>query len=189
MQTHESSVTALQESHASALQKSALQKSFTCLYCNKCEKRPITIWKETYYNMKRDLLQYEKRPITTRITCLYFKRLSRLCIATNMKRDLLAYEKRPITIWKETYYNMKRDLLQYRKRPIAIRITCLYCKHLWRVCIATNMKRDLLVYEKRPITIKIMCLYCKHLTPSVLQTRHVFAFFHESALQESHVSA
>ena len=99
------------------------------------------------------------------------------------------YEKRPISIRKETYYNMKRDLLQYRKRPIAIRITCLYCKHLWRVCIATNMKRDLLVYEKRPITIKIMCLYCKHLTPSVLQTRHVFAFFHESALQESHVSA
>jgi hypothetical protein len=29
-----------------------------------CEKRPITVSKETYYSVKRDLLQCQKRPIT-----------------------------------------------------------------------------------------------------------------------------
>ena len=29
-----------------------------------CQKRPITVSKETYYSVKRDLLQCQKRPIT-----------------------------------------------------------------------------------------------------------------------------
>ena len=29
-----------------------------------CQKRPITLSKETYYSVKRDLLQCQKRPIT-----------------------------------------------------------------------------------------------------------------------------
>jgi len=59
-----------------------------------CQKRPITVSKETYYSVKRDLLQCQKRPITYYI----------------VKRDLLQCQKRPITVSKETYYSVNRDL-------------------------------------------------------------------------------
>jgi hypothetical protein len=57
--------------------------------------------KETYYNVKRDLLQCQKRPVTG-------------------SKSFVLYDclKRPITMSKETYYNVKRDLLQCQKRPI-----------------------------------------------------------------------
>ena len=66
-----------------------------------CLKRPITMSKETYYNVKRDLLQCQKRPVTG-------------------SKSFVLYDclKRPITMSKETYYNVKRDLLQCQKRPI-----------------------------------------------------------------------
>jgi hypothetical protein len=41
-------------------------RSMNCLIEGKklCQKRPITVSKETYYSVKRDLLQCQKRPIT-----------------------------------------------------------------------------------------------------------------------------
>jgi hypothetical protein len=59
------------------------------------------ITKETYYNVKRDLLVSKET---------YY----------SVKRDLLQCQKRPITVLKETYYSVKRDLLQCQKRPIAV---------------------------------------------------------------------
>jgi ribosomal protein S27AE len=75
------------------------------------QKRPITLSKgtyegaklskETYYSVKRDLVQCQKRPITVSKETYY-----------SVKRDLLQCQKRPITVSKETYYSVKRDLLQ-----------------------------------------------------------------------------
>jgi len=50
--------------------------------------------KETYYSVKRDLLQCQKRPSTVSKETYY-----------SVKRDLL--------VSKETYYRVKRDLLQF----------------------------------------------------------------------------
>ena len=66
--------------------------------------------KETYYSVKRDLLQCQKRPPTVSKETYY-----------SVKRDLLQCQKRPTTVSKETYYSVKRDLLQCQKRPT----TCL----------------------------------------------------------------
>jgi hypothetical protein len=63
--------------------------------------------KETYYSVKRDLLQCQKRPISFKET--YY----------SVKRELLQCQKRPITASKETYYSVKRDLLQRQKKPIS----------------------------------------------------------------------
>ncbi len=91
-----------------------------------------TYYKETYYSVKRDLLQCQKRPITKRPITVsketYYKETY-----YSVKRDLLQCQKRPITkrpitVSKETYYSVKRDLLQY-----TILITCawmLICKVL-----------------------------------------------------------
>jgi len=57
--------------------------------------------KETYYSVKRDLLQCQKRPSTVSKETYY-----------SVKRDLLQCQKRPTTVSKETYYSVKRDLLQ-----------------------------------------------------------------------------
>jgi hypothetical protein len=62
---------------------------------------PITLSKETYYSVNRDLLQCQKRPITVSKETYY----------------LLHCQKRPITVSKETYYSVKRDLLQCQQRP------------------------------------------------------------------------
>jgi hypothetical protein len=53
----------------------------------KCQKRPITVSKETYYSVKRDLLQCQKRPITVSKETFY-----------SVKRDLLQCQKRPNTV-------------------------------------------------------------------------------------------
>jgi hypothetical protein len=66
-----------------------------------CQKRPITVSKDTYYSVKRHLLQCQKRPITVSKETYY-----------SVKRDLLQCQKRPITVSKETYNSVKRHLLQ-----------------------------------------------------------------------------
>jgi len=66
-----------------------------------CQKRPTTVSKETYYSVKRDLLQCQKRPTTVS--------KETYC---SVKRDLLQCQKRPTTESKETFYSVKRDLLQ-----------------------------------------------------------------------------
>jgi len=47
----------------------------------KCQKRPITVSKETYYSVKRDLLQCQKRPFTVSKETYY-----------SVKRDLIQYK-------------------------------------------------------------------------------------------------
>jgi hypothetical protein len=49
---------------------------------------------------KRDLLQWQKRPVTVAKETCY-----------SGKRDLLQWQTRPIIVAKETYYSGKRDLL------------------------------------------------------------------------------
>jgi len=79
--------------------------------------------KETYYSVKRDLLQC--------YLCLLYAHavqtfdngyLCPLSIETyyRVKRDLLQCQKRPTTVSKETYYSVKRDLLQCQKRPTTV---------------------------------------------------------------------
>jgi hypothetical protein len=71
--------------------------------------------KETYYSVKRDLLQCQKRPTTVSKETYYRACRRSLLKATNqksVKRDLLQCQKRPTTVSKETYYSVKRDLLQ-----------------------------------------------------------------------------
>jgi len=51
--------------------------------------------KETYYSVKRDLLQCPKRPATVSKETYY-----------SVKRDLLQCQKRPTTVSKETYYSV-----------------------------------------------------------------------------------
>jgi hypothetical protein len=63
----------------------------------KGQKRPTTVSKETYYSVKRDLLQCQKRPTTVSKETCY-----------SVKRDLLQCQKRPTTVSKETYYSVKR---------------------------------------------------------------------------------
>jgi len=93
-----------------------------------CQKRPITVSKETYYSVKRDLLQSQKRLIGA--ARLASDEVLRTCV----KRDVLQNHKRPIiqpkeTYWrralgsvymcqkspivepKETYYRAKRDIV------------------------------------------------------------------------------
>jgi hypothetical protein len=74
-----------------------------------CQKRPTTVSKETYYSVKRDLLHCQKRPTTVSKETYY-----------SVKRDLLHCQKRPTTLSKETYYTVKRDLLQCQKRPTTV---------------------------------------------------------------------
>ena len=73
----------------------------------------LPVSEETYYSVKRDLLQCQKRPTTVSKETYY-----------SVKRDLLQCQKRPTTVSKETYYSVKRDLLQCQKRPT----TCLPCE-------------------------------------------------------------
>ena len=58
------------------------------------KKRPTTVSKETYYSVKRDLLQCKKRPTTVSKETYY-----------SVKRDLLQCQKRSTTVSKETYYS------------------------------------------------------------------------------------
>ena len=68
-----------------------------------------SVSKETYYSVKRDLLQCQKRPTTVSKETYY-----------SVKRDLLQCQKGPTTVSKETYYSVKRDLLQCQKRPTTV---------------------------------------------------------------------
>ena len=53
---------------------------------------------ETYYSVKRDLLQGQKIPTTVSKETYY-----------SLKGDLLQCQKRPTTVSKETYYIVKED--------------------------------------------------------------------------------
>jgi len=64
-----------------------------------CQKRPLTVSKETSYSVKRDLLQCQKRPLTVSKETSY-----------SVKRDLLQCQKRPLTVSKETYYSVHLSL-------------------------------------------------------------------------------
>jgi len=68
----------------------------------------IAYQKETDYVVKRDLFQYEKRPISVwkeTLDSMYLQ-VGRIACQKEtdyvVKRDLFQYEKRPISIWKET---------------------------------------------------------------------------------------
>jgi len=70
--------------------------------CNSCNRRCApdihsqkSMSKETYYSVKRDLLQCQKRPTTVSKETYY-----------SVKRDLLQCQKRPTTESKETYYRV-----------------------------------------------------------------------------------
>ena len=67
-----------------------------------------SISKETYYSVKRDLLQRQKRPTTASKDAAHLTHVR--------KRDLLQCQKRPT---KETY-SVKRDILQCQKRPTTV---------------------------------------------------------------------
>ncbi len=54
-----------------------------------CQKRPSTVSKETYYSVKRDLVQCQKIPSTVSKETYY-----------SVKRDLLQCQKRPTTVSK-----------------------------------------------------------------------------------------
>jgi len=62
--------------------------------------------KETYYSVKRDLLQCQKRPTLTLTVIL----VNPCDLPQCQKRDLLQCQKRPTTVSKETYYSVKRAL-------------------------------------------------------------------------------
>ena len=68
-----------------------------------------TVSNETYYSVKGDRLQCQKRPIAVSKETYY-----------GVKSDLLQCQMRPTTGSKETYYSVKRDLLQCQKRPITV---------------------------------------------------------------------
>jgi len=72
--------------------------------------------KETYYSVKRDLLQCQKRPSTVSKETYYSVKRDLL----QCQRDLLQCQKRPTTVSKETYYSVKRNLLQCQKRPTTV---------------------------------------------------------------------
>ncbi len=55
-----------------------------------CQKRPITVSKETYYRVKRDLLQCQKRPITVSKECSFLA----LALSLSLSLSLSAYKKR-----------------------------------------------------------------------------------------------
>jgi hypothetical protein len=74
-----------------------------------CQKRPITVSKETYYSVKRQRKTEEDRGRQRKTE------EDRNCY---VKRDLLQCQKRPITVSKETYYSVTL-------RKTAIVITCL----------------------------------------------------------------
>ena len=100
--------------------------------------RPTTVSKETYYSVKRGLLQCQKRPITVSKETYY-----------SVKRDLLKCQRRPITMSKETYYSVKGELLQCQKRPITVSKEIYY-----------SVKRDLLHLNTlprflRPLTLQV----------------------------------
>jgi hypothetical protein len=59
----------------------------------KVQARIYTVSKETYYSVKRDLQQCQKRPAVRRC-----------------RREYIQCQKRPTTVSKETYYSVKRDL-------------------------------------------------------------------------------
>jgi hypothetical protein len=94
-----------------------------------CQKRPITVSKESYYSVKRDLLQCQKRPTTVSKETYY-----------SVKRELLQCQKRPITVSKETYYSVKRDLLQCQKRATCQQLSSWHqLAHMCRCCLARSL--------------------------------------------------
>jgi hypothetical protein len=92
-----------------------------CTSLNRCQMS-----KETYYSVKRDLLQCQKRPTTVSKETYYsVKRdlLPRgLCTSLNhaLSGEPLSDVKRDLLVSKETYYSVKRDLLQCQKRPTTV---------------------------------------------------------------------
>jgi hypothetical protein len=64
-----------------------------------CQKRPISVSKETYVSVKRDLCQCQKRPMSVSKETY-----------VSVKRDLYQCQKRPMSVSKETYISVKRDL-------------------------------------------------------------------------------
>ena len=66
----------------------ALQPGMIAMLC----VRLRCVSKETYYSVKRDLLQCQKRPTTVSKETFY-----------SVKRDLLQCQKRPTSVSKETY--------------------------------------------------------------------------------------
>ena len=105
--------------------------------------------KETYYSVKRDLYQCQKRPTTVSKETYI-----------SVKRDLYQCQKRPISVSKETYISVKRDLYQCQKRPISHHNgACSHPngRHKDATSLRRNQcqkkgtgKRDLILKQKRP---------------------------------------
>jgi len=87
-----------------------------------------TVSKETYYSVKRDLLQWIEFGCWKQLAGLKFERVinqptDQRCPSEVHTIYVLRYvqcQKRPITVSKETYYSVKRDLLQCQKRPFTV---------------------------------------------------------------------
>jgi hypothetical protein len=77
--------------------------------------RPITVSKEIYYIVERDLLQCQKRPSTL------YSSLQDLYTVKDLQCQM-----RPITVSKEIYYIVERDLLQCQKRPYSTVLSTVF---------------------------------------------------------------
>jgi len=79
-----------------------------------CEKRPTTMWKETYNHM-------------TRVQRIRKKRLIHMSTYKHVKREVFTGEKQPMKMWKETYRHVSRDLWTCEKRRMNMwRETCTH---------------------------------------------------------------
>ena len=93
--------------------------------------------KETYYSVKRDLLQCQKRIFVFRDIELRSNHHNMTYYS--VKRALLQCQKRPTTVSKETYYSVKRALLQCQKRIFVFRDMELRPNHHNIVMINNNI--------------------------------------------------
>jgi len=115
-----------------------------------CHVAVTIVSKETYYSVKRDLLQCQKRPTTvSKATYYSVKRDLLQCV----KRDLQQCQKRPTTVSKETYYSVKRDLLQCQKRPTIVSKETQYLEQIRHGvlpllrCVADGVERHEVVVD------------------------------------------
>jgi hypothetical protein len=108
--------------------------------------------KETYYSVKRDLLQCQKRP-TTGVSSLMASIVSTTTVSKEtyyrVKRDLLQCQKRPTTVSKETYYRSVvidgvDSLHHCSKSSLQVQESLRYAK------TGKSVKRDLILSQKRP---------------------------------------
>jgi len=92
------------------------------------QKRPTTVSKETYYSVKRDLLQCQKRPTEERSVRIARVRerafYQELSLIECQKRPTTVCQKRPTTVSKEErafYEELSLNLIRQSERNAAAR--------------------------------------------------------------------